>query len=76
MFHSWKCILKRRLRNGGHFVMGEMSSITADGHTVGWILDVSHDNYSLCVQVRHNPQLNGIHKYCTLNTVYVYNIFI
>ena len=24
-FHSWKCIRKCRLRNGGHFVQGEMS---------------------------------------------------
>ena len=24
IFHSWKCIWKHRLRNGGHFVQGEM----------------------------------------------------
>ena len=27
-FHSWKCIWKYRLRNGGHFVQGEMSQST------------------------------------------------
>ena len=25
IFHPWKCIWKRRLRNGGHFVQEEMS---------------------------------------------------
>ena len=30
-FHSWKCMWKRRLRNGGHFVQGEMSQFLVGG---------------------------------------------
>ena len=55
-FHSWKCIWKYRLWNGGYFVQGEMSELSHTPHCFEgmWIMYIiAHGQFKFGIGFNH-----------------------
>ena len=77
-FHSWKCIWKYRLQNGGHFFKGGMSWLKAIPVERA-VATLATLHAGLCYEAQHsvgqNIQWRGKYTFCTKTEQYIQNFF-